>query len=245
MLIEKSEMDAVRTDLLKRLDTVGTGTCVCLIHDDKRSLVASPDAGNAYSPDFISQSVIDAIRSSSIIYITGFFVACCPAAVARILAHCSADGPRVMFNFSAGFVGAGFGGFIKECILKQCEWVIGNVEEVAAFLGADRKDKDQLTELQALAPESSIIITDGPAPVRYYDHRVRQRFDVPIPAVPKEEIVDTNGAGDGFVGGLLASFLAPNYTAESAVRAGSNVAAFIIRHSGIQLPTRSALGQPK
>jgi len=232
VLVEKAQGDLVRTELLRPLASVRTGTCVCLIHGGHRSLVASPDAGNAYAPHFIDASVVQAIRASTIVYITGFFLACCPRAVRCILDNCS--GKQVMFNFSAGFVGASFAAFLREQVLARCTWVVGNVEEVAAFLGAGAVN--QVQALRALAPGASIVITDGPRPVSYYDRRCDRTLCIPIPAIPEEEIVDTNGAGDAFVGGLLASFLDADYTAEGAVLSGSRVAAYVIRHSGIQLP---------
>jgi adenosine kinase len=69
-----------------------------------------------------------------------------------------------------------------------------------------------------------------------------------VPHVPSEEIVDSNGAGDGpwflvglcfdllaFVGGLLAC-LALDKSLEDGIHAGHYCASFILRRSGTSLP---------
>lgn len=56
-----------------------------------------------------------------------------------------------------------------------------------------------------------------------------------VPAVPAEEIVDTNGAGDAFVGGFLAAFL-KGQEMQQCCKAGNFSAATIIRTSGTALP---------
>lgn len=56
-----------------------------------------------------------------------------------------------------------------------------------------------------------------------------------VPLVPAEEIVDTNGAGDAFVGGFLAAFL-KGQDIENCCRAGNFSASTIIRTSGTALP---------
>ena len=47
-----------------------------------------------------------------------------------------------------------------------------------------------------------MVITQGSDPVIAVEHGKLHSF--PVAAIPKEEIVDTNGAGDAFVGGFLA-----------------------------------------
>lgn len=56
-----------------------------------------------------------------------------------------------------------------------------------------------------------------------------------VPAVPAEQIVDTNGAGDAFVGGFLAAFLKSQSIADCC-KAGNFSASTIIRTSGTALP---------
>jgi adenosine kinase len=55
-----------------------------------------------------------------------------------------------------------------------------------------------------------------------------------VTPLPKEQLVDTNGAGDAFVGGFLAGLLAEKSVGDS-VEAGHWAARFIIQQSGCSL----------
>lgn len=59
------------------------------------------------------------------------------------------------------------------------------------------------------------------------------KFDVDV--LPKEALVDTNGAGDAFVGGFLAKLSQAADLAE-CVRAGNWAARQIIQVSGCKIP---------
>lgn len=68
---------------------------------------------------------------------------------------------------------------------------------------------------------------------------------VHIPAIEPDRVVDTSGAGDGFVGGLAAGLALGNHLHE-AVRLGAVVASFVVEDFGCQtnLPTyRQASGR--
>ena len=57
----------------------------------------------------------------------------------------------------------------------------------------------------------------------------------PVPLLPKEQLVDTNGAGDAFVGGFLAK-LAIGCGIKDCVEAGHYAARQIIQVSGCKIP---------
>lgn len=52
-----------------------------------------------------------------------------------------------------------------------------------------------------------------------------------MPLIAKEKIVDTNGAGDAFVGGFLSRFIQKK-PLEECVKCGVWAAGHIIQHSG-------------
>ena len=58
----------------------------------------------------------------------------------------------------------------------------------------------------------------------------------PVPKLSKEQLVDTNGAGDAFVGGFLAK-LATGSDLATCVSAGNYAARQIIQVSGCKIPT--------
>lgn len=59
----------------------------------------------------------------------------------------------------------------------------------------------------------------------------------PVIPLAKEQLVDTNGAGDAFVGGFL-SQLACGKGMDECVRAGNYAANVIIQQSGCKMPAK-------
>lgn len=55
--------------------------------------------------------------------------------------------------------------------------------------------------------------------------------------IPKEKIVDTNGAGDAFVGGFVA-WLIKGKSVEDCVRAGNYAAGVVICNEGCTFPPK-------
>ncbi len=58
-----------------------------------------------------------------------------------------------------------------------------------------------------------------------------------FPVIPVEKLVDTNGAGDAFVGGFL-SQLAVGKDLSECVRAGNFAANVVIQRSGATVPEK-------
>merc|ERR1712064_249593 len=57
----------------------------------------------------------------------------------------------------------------------------------------------------------------------------------PIIVLPKEKLVDTNGAGDSYVGGFLAA-LSKGLPIADCCKAGAYAASVIVQHSGCTYP---------
>lgn len=62
-----------------------------------------------------------------------------------------------------------------------------------------------------------------------------QVHQYPVIFVPKEKLVDTNGAGDAFVGGFLSQLVVGKDLPE-CVRAGNYAANVVIQRSGATVP---------
>lgn len=73
------------------------------------------------------------------------------------------------------------------------------------------------------------IITQGALPVIYARDGKLQEF--PVPQLTKEQLVDTNGAGDAFVGGFLAQLLL-GQSIETCIKCGIWTATHIVQRSG-------------
>ena len=64
-----------------------------------------------------------------------------------------------------------------------------------------------------------------------------QVLQFPVITLPKEKLVDTNGAGDAFVGGFLSQLVAGKGLSECC-RAGNFAAHIVIQRSGVTLPEK-------
>jgi len=81
----------------------------------------------------------------------------------------------------------------------------------------------------------TVVITQGSDPIIVCINGVVSQY--PIIALPKEKLVDTNGAGDAFVGGFLAA-LSKGLSMEACCKAGAYSASVIVQHSGCTYPAK-------
>merc|ERR1712146_873894 len=79
----------------------------------------------------------------------------------------------------------------------------------------------------------TIVITQGSEPTIVCKNGLVTEY--PILALPKEKLVDTNGAGDAYVGGFLAA-LSKDLTVADCCQAGAYAASVIVQHSGCTYP---------
>lgn len=77
--------------------------------------------------------------------------------------------------------------------------------------------------------ERIIIMTDGSGPILYIYHNKIHKYTVP--ELKAENIIDTNGAGDAFVGGFMAQFI-KNKPLENCIKCGVWAAQQIIKNIG-------------
>ncbi|CAL4136553.1 unnamed protein product, partial [Meganyctiphanes norvegica] len=79
-----------------------------------------------------------------------------------------------------------------------------------------------------------VIVTTGPSPLLYIEDSglVREHS---VPPIPPQDIIDTTGAGDSFVGGYLAA-LSLNCTVEQCLDCGIWSAQQILKQKGCTLP---------
>jgi adenosine kinase len=128
-----------------------------------------------------------------------------------------------------------------EVVLRYADVVFSNEDEAAA-LGAKLgwgSDLMEIAKKLADFPKENknrnrlVVFTQG-AKSTIVCHEGKITNFQPIPVRP-EEIVDTNGAGDSFVGGFLSRFV-QNKPLEECVAAGHYCACECIKRSGCTYP---------
>jgi len=221
-----------------------TGKCAVLITGQDRSLVTKLDAANHFTTAHLDVAENWAlVESAKIFYSAGFFLTVCPDAMLKVAQHAQAANKNFCMNLSAPFLCE----FFKDPMLKvmaHTDIVFGNETEADAFgkaMGYDTTDRREIAKkIAALPLEGSsrsrlVVITQGKDPIIVVEkgHVVEYHVE----KLSNDKIVDTNGAGDAFVGGFLAQ-LAMGKSVSECVFCGIWAATEIIQQSGCTCPDK-------
>ncbi|PAV64816.1 hypothetical protein WR25_01047 [Diploscapter pachys] len=221
---------------------VKTGTCAVLITETHRSLCAHLAAANTFTIDHILKPENQQlIHSASFYYIAGFFLTVCPEAILHVAKHAHESGKPFMFNLAAPFISQFFTDRLRD-VLFYVDILFGNEDEAVAFseaMGFNTKDVEEIARKASALPHVSnkprmVVFTQGPEPVIV----VKNENDVtkfPVHRLEKDEIVDTNGAGDAFCGGFLAQYI-QGKSIKECVECGCYAACEIIKKQGCTTP---------
>ncbi len=223
-------------------DKEKTGTCAVLINEGERSLVANLGAANSFNVSHLeSESAKNVMANASIYYVTGFFLTVSVDSILKLAKDASADEKKVFcMNLSAPFLIQFFGEQMATC-MPYTDFVFGNESEAAEYGKAKGYGEDLKEIALKLSAEPKadgarprvVVFTQGSECTIVACNGEATVYDVD--ALPKDLLVDTNGAGDAFVGGFLAMLWLKKPIAE-CVRAGHWAARTIIQRSGCSFP---------
>jgi len=218
-----------------------TGTCGVLINGGERSLVANLAAANTFSVDHLATPEAKAIiEAAKIYYVTGFFLTVSVDSILTLAKDAQENNKIFSMNLSAPFLIQFFGDQLASA-LPFTDYIFGNESEAEAYGEAKGYGKDLSVIALKLAaqPKASgtrsrtVVFTQGSEGTIVAQNGVVTTYDVD--PLPKEMLVDTNGAGDAFVGGFLA-MLELGKPISECVRAGHFAARTIIQRSGCTFP---------
>ncbi|EAY86759.1 hypothetical protein OsI_08139 [Oryza sativa Indica Group] len=199
-----------------------TGTCAVCVVGGERSLVANLSAANCYKSEHLKKPENWAlVEKAKYIYIAGFFLTVSPDSIQLVAEHAAANNKVFLMNLSAPFICEFFRDAPGEVLATE------NVEEIAL--------KISQLPLASGKQKRIAVITQGADPVVVAEDGQVKTF--PVILLPKEKLVDTNGAGDAFVGGFL-SQLVQQKSIEDSVKAGCYAANVIIQRSGCTYPEK-------
>lgn len=235
-----AQEDGVRVIYQKNPD-VPTGTCAVLVHGGERSLVANLAAANTFSASHLDTAEAkEAIEQAQIYYISGFFLTVSVDAILTVAKHAVANNKIFAINLSAPFLIQFFGDQMA-AVVPYADFVFGNESEAAAYGEAKGYGSDLATIALKLSaqPKASgtrpriVVFTQGSESTIIAVNGVVTVY--PVEVLPRELLVDTNGAGDAFVGGFLSQLVQDKALSE-CVRAGHFAARTIIQRSGCTFP---------
>lgn len=238
--------DGVKVVYQKNAETP-TGTCAVLVNGGERSLVANIAAANTFTPSHLStEEAQEAINLSQIVYIAGFFLTVSIESIELVAKRCVEDRKIFCMNLSAPFLIQFFGDQMAAA-MPYTDFVFANESEAAAYGEAKGygTDLDTIALKLAAQPKASgtrpriVVFTQGSEQTIVATEGVVSHYAVDVLA--KEALVDTNGAGDAFVGGFLAQ-LALGKGLDVCVKAGHFAARTIIQRAGCTFPPKCDFG---
>lgn len=218
-----------------------TGTCAVLVNGQNRSLVANLAAANHFKrTHFDNKEVMDIVNKADYFYIGGFFLTVSPESILELAKHASDNNKYCMTNLSAPFLCQ----FFSEPMMKLFPYVdvlFGNETEAVAFAKQQNFETEDVKEIALKAAaldkvnkgrERIVIFTQGTNPTIVAKGGKITEF--PIIPIDAKDIVDTNGAGDSFVGGFLSQFM-QGFDIPRCCQVGNYAGNYIIQQSGVTL----------
>ena len=217
-----------------------TGTCAALIVDGERSLCANLAAANNFKETHLeTEKAKEIIESAEIYYSAGFFLTVSVPSLVKVAEAFVAKNKIVALNLSAPFIVEFFGEQLATA-LEYADFVFGNESEAAAYGNKNGMGEDlskvalvicDLPKKNTSRPRVVVFTQGSKSTIVASEGKVTEYT---VEELPKEKLVDTNGAGDSFVGGFLAE-LVQGKGIEASVKAGHWAARYIIQTDGTTL----------
>ncbi|XP_031562897.1 adenosine kinase 2-like [Actinia tenebrosa] len=220
---------------------VPTGTCAVCITGKNRSLVANLAAANHYTKDHLDIPENWAlVEKADFFYIAGFFLTVSVDSIVAVGKHAAENNKMFMMNLSAPFLCQ----FFKEQMMKAMPYIdilFGNETEMRVFSKEHDFGTEDLKEIGkkiAALPKVNdkrqriVVITHGKEPTIVVQNGEVKEF--PVIPIQDDDIIDTNGAGDAFVGGFISQLVQETHP-DDCVRCGHWAANYIIKQSGVCL----------
>ncbi|XP_054265621.1 uncharacterized protein LOC128988395 [Macrosteles quadrilineatus] len=238
ILVKKATEDGVDVKY-QYTDNQPTGTCAVLITNNgtQRSLCANLAAANHFTVDHINQNK-KIVQNVDFVYVSGFFLTVSIDSILEVAEVALQKNKVFCMNLSAPFLSQ----FFKTQMMKAMPYVdilFGNETEAEVFAKeqdfAEQKDLHKIALEMAKLPKQNtnrpriVIITQGADPVILAQDGKTREF--PVSKIPLEQVVDTNGAGDAFVGGFLAQLI-QGASIDECIKCGIWAATQIVQRSG-------------
>jgi len=221
-------------------EKTATGTCAVCVTDKERSLVANLAAANNFKLSHCETARAKSMVSEAdIIYTAGFFITVSPDTMLMLGKACAEAKKPYCLNLSAEFICAVFKEKLLE-VLPLVSILFSNEDEAKAFATANEIKFETMSELaKAISTfktvtdsPRTVVITQGCDPVVVA--KGKEVTEYAVNKIAKELIIDSNGAGDAFVGGFLSQKL-QGKDEKTCVAAGNYAASYMIQRAGTKL----------
>jgi adenosine kinase len=221
--------------------------CGCGIFKKERCLMPEIRASNKLSMGFIEEN-LETILKADILFVEGYFLIDCWDIVLFLTKKFKDAKKKVAFTLSAAFMVEFHYEKIK-ILSDMADLIFCNEEEAATMAKmltgkSSDNDLENSRTIHANLPQIDrlLIVTCGKNPVHLtrYDYTKKDfsfSLSVNINVLSSDEIVDTNGCGDAFVGGFMSEYLRGSEIEKCAL-AGNYASSVIIRNIGCTYPEK-------
>ena len=243
-LLEKENISSIFETYKEKI----TGKCAVICNFRNRVHLTDLGASTLISDDFVSENW-NSIKDVSLVYTELYILSSRASTVFKLAELCLDNNKTFGFNLPAEFFLNKFSDQILQ-VITYGDVIFANLEEakfmVTEVLKQEYTDNSDLAIILAKLPKKNsskkrvMVVTCGPDPaiVVIYDHsknKIEYINNFEPLLVDKENIIDTNGAGDSFAGGFLAYYMTGK-SIEDCVFAGHYAAAAIIQKRGVDIP---------
>ncbi|KAK0535966.1 adenosine kinase [Tilletia horrida] len=222
---------------------VPTGSCAVVITGHDRSLCTNLGAAEKFDKSHLETPEIkEILDNGKLFYMEGYFLTHGLETALIVAKKAKETGALFAINLSAPFIPQFFSSQLDQ-ILPYTAIVIGNESEAETYAGSHNLSSTDLpTVAKAIANFASelpssikrrVILTHGAEPSVLAVQGEEETRSFPVK--PVENIVDTNGAGDAFAGGVLGALLLEQ-PIEKAIEAGNTLGGLCIGQNGPVLP---------
>merc|ERR1711976_977999 len=226
-------------------ESTPSGSCATLINANERSLCTNLNAANNYKDSHLKEAAnMKILSDAKIVYSAGFFATVSPDSMRIASKKTVETGALYCLNLSAPFLMQvpPFKAVFDE-LIPLTDFLFCNETEAATWAevnGWDSSDVAFIATRLSLIPslktkKRTVVITQGKDPTIVANNGYTKEYA--ITAIPQDKLVDTNGAGDAYVGGFLAA-LSKGLAVEECCKAGAYSAGVIVQHSGTQFPAK-------
>jgi adenosine kinase len=227
-----------------------TGKCAVVCLNRERTHITDLGASTLISDEFVEENW-ETIKTLSLVY-TELYILSSRASIVYKLANLCLDEDKTFgFNFPSAFFLAKFSEEILD-VISYGDVIFANKEEAKFFvteiLNKEFDHESDLPIILSQLPKKNInkkrvvVVTCGPEPAHiavfnHLNNKVEYTGSYEIIHVSKDKIVDTNGAGDSFAGGFLASYMR-GASYEHCMKSGHWAAQRIIKERGFDVPIK-------
>ncbi|CAH1955368.1 unnamed protein product [Acanthoscelides obtectus] len=215
-----------------------TGKTLALVKNKISTLVACVGAAE-YLPlsDLLSLEDINSIMErASYVYIEGFFLTKRAETANYILNLSMKHGKPVLFNLSGKYI-IDIHPVIIQHFAKSSNYLFGTLEEFEALWKSMGLQTMQafINSIMKHRNEKSVVITNGGNPGYFVENSSEiKRFEVL--KIKDDDIRDTTGTGDAFVGGFIAALICKKTSITECIKTGTYAACQILQQTGCTLP---------